>query len=100
MWIRVVPFTISFCIGLCMMMLFAPKPRMVVKFPRPDTSEFVYRGSDNECFKIKSRQVSCEPGDGSKTVPQPVHETRYATPRDASPVDPITGFVRSMMPTT
>ena len=73
MRILVIPFVLAFCFGLCVMMLFAPKPRVVVKFPRPDTTDRVYRGADGGCFRIEAEEVSCD--SGAKVVPQPVHET-------------------------
>ena len=82
MRLRLVPFTLSFCIGLCVMMLFAPKPRVVIKFPRPDTSEHIYKAADGSCFRVKSRKVTCEQEAGVTVLPQPVHELRDAVPHD------------------
>ena len=64
------------------MMLFAPSPRVVIKFPRPDTSEHVYKASDGSCFRIKSRKVTCDQDAGVTVLPQPVHELRDAMPHD------------------
>lgn len=66
------PFVISFCVGMCVMMLFAPKPRVVIKFPRPDTQEHVYKGEDGGCFRIKARKVSCSPKEGVNLQAQPI----------------------------
>ena len=98
MRIRVVPFTLSFCIGICVMMLFAPKPRVVVKFPRPDTSEHVYKAPDGSCFRIKSRKVNCEASDGVTVLPQPVHEMRDAVSKDDGDRDDgvMSRFVQSV----
>ena len=58
------------------MMLFAPKPRVIVKFPRPDTDEHVYKAADGSCFRIKARKVPCKASKGTNILPQPVHEER------------------------
>jgi hypothetical protein len=62
----------SFAIGLAVMMLTIPKPRVVLKFPSPDNADsHVYKGSDNACYKISADEEDC-PADGKHVRSQPV----------------------------
>jgi hypothetical protein len=62
----------SFAVGLAIMMLTVPKPRVVVKFPSPDNVDtHVYKGSDNTCYKIAADEEEC-PSDGKQVRSQPV----------------------------
>jgi hypothetical protein len=63
---------VSFAVGLAIMMLTVPKPRVVVKFPSPDNVDtHVYKGSDNTCYKIAADEEEC-PSDGKQVRSQPV----------------------------
>ena len=77
MRIHVLSFVVAFSIGICCMLCLVPKPAVVYKFPRPGADEeYVYRGADNACFKVRARRVPC---DGAANVrPQPVVETHAA----------------------
>ena len=62
----------SFAIGLVIMMLTIPKPKVVVKFPSPETADsHVYKGGDNTCYKIAAEQEEC-PIDGKLVRSQPL----------------------------
>ena len=62
----------SFAIGLAIMMLTVPKPKLVVKFPSPDTADtHVYKGAGGTCFKIAADEEEC-PASGKHVRSQPV----------------------------
>lgn len=62
----------SFAVGLAIMMLTVPKPRVVVKFPSPDNADtHIFKGSDNTCYKIAADEEEC-PSDGKQVRSQPV----------------------------
>jgi hypothetical protein len=44
----------SFAVGLAFMMLTIPKPKMVVKFPTPETAAYIYNDGDH--FKIAAEE--------------------------------------------
>jgi hypothetical protein len=60
----------SFAIGLAVMMLTIPKPRVVLKFPST-TPIPMYTRSDNACYKISADEEDC-PADGKHVRSQPV----------------------------
>lgn len=62
----------SFAVGLCIMMLTVPKPRLIIKFPSPETADtHVYRDGANTCFKIAAEPEDC-PADGKGVKSQPL----------------------------
>jgi hypothetical protein len=63
----------SFAVGLCVMMLTVPKPRLIIKFPSPETADtHVYKDSTHtQCFKIAAEPEEC-PVDGKGTKSQPL----------------------------
>ena len=71
-------FLLAFAIGIFITYIFAPKKKLVFKFPSPYNSEkHVYEGDDKKCFKIRAEKTSC-PIDSSLIKDQPVQdETEY-----------------------
>jgi hypothetical protein len=64
----------SFAIGLVIMMITVPRPRVVIKFPTPETAdEHVYHGSSRSCYKIAADEEDC-PVDGKHVRSQPVSD--------------------------
>jgi hypothetical protein len=62
----------SFAVGLGVMMLTVPKPRLIIKFPSPETADtHVYRDGANTCFKIAAEPEEC-PKDGKGVLSQPL----------------------------
>jgi hypothetical protein len=69
----------SFAVGLAVMMLTIPKPKVVVKFPSPETAdEYTYRGAGGTCFKIAAENEEC-PADGKNVRSQPVSTDEDST---------------------
>jgi hypothetical protein len=59
----------AFCVGLLMVMLFSPKPDVIVRFPSPDNAEVTtYTDDSGTCFQYKATQVKCD----DKALPQPL----------------------------
>lgn len=53
-------FFISLTIGLFMTYVFTPPPKIIYKYPTPDSADsLVYRDTVNNCFKYSSKQVKC-----------------------------------------
>ena len=55
-------------------MCLVPKPQVIVKFPRPDTGDQIYKAHDGSCFKAVPRKVDCKDAK-LPVVPQPVQST-------------------------
>ena len=53
-------FLIALCIGLFLTYTFTTPPKIIYKYPTPDTiDELVYMDHANHCFKYKANQVKC-----------------------------------------
>ena len=67
-YINVKIFFVSLCLGLFIVYLIQPKPKIVLKCPNPENENSVtYKDKTlNECFKYKSELVDC-PSD-EKTI--------------------------------
>lgn len=62
----------SFAVGLCIMMLTVPKPKVVIKFPSPENADsHTYKGGHGTCFKIAAEEEEC-PTNGKGVRSQPV----------------------------
>lgn len=70
--IRPLYFFISFAIGLLLVYLIQPMPKVVVKFPSPyNAGHITYKDSNDSCYKYDAVKVSCNE---KSTKPQPLFE--------------------------
>lgn len=70
--IRPLYFFISFAIGLLLVYLIQPSPKVVVKFPSPyNAGNITYKDSNDSCYKFDAVKVAC---DEKPTKPQPLFE--------------------------
>ena len=68
--INLYAFIISFAIGLLVVYIVTPIPRIVYKYPSPyNTDKIVYKTNNQICYRYKIKKVNC-PKDGNKTVDQ------------------------------
>lgn len=63
---------LSFTAGIFFMLMYTPRPRLVVRFPMPGGTSDVYH-SEGSCYRVRSDAVKC-PSDRSLVLPQPVTE--------------------------
>jgi hypothetical protein len=64
-------FFISLGIGLFVVYIMSPQPKVVFKFPSPyNAGKVTYRDGDS-CFKVEAEQTEC-PFDQSLIKPQPL----------------------------
>lgn len=63
----------SFCVGMAFMILYTPKPEIVIKFPSPGSAKHLYHTSEGTCYRVNPEEVSC-PTDRRNVLPQPVTE--------------------------
>ena len=53
-------FFIALFIGLFLVYTLTPSPKIVYKYPTPDTvNELIYRDEADHCFKYTANQVKC-----------------------------------------
>ena len=68
--INLYAFIISFAVGLLVVYIVTPIPRIVYKYPSPyNTDKVVYKTNNQICYRYKVKKVDC-PKDSSKTVNQ------------------------------
>ena len=47
-------FLVSFAVGILIVYLIVPKPKVVVKFPNPNNADtLTYKDSNGQCYKFK-----------------------------------------------
>tara|TARA_B100001123_G_C15127755_1_gene954025 strand:+ start:778 stop:1011 length:234 start_codon:yes stop_codon:yes gene_type:complete len=68
--INLYAFFISLAIGLLIVYIVTPIPKIVYKYPSPyNTYKIIYKTNNQICYKYKVKKVDC-PKDMSKTVNQ------------------------------
>ena len=67
-------FFISFAIGLLLVYIMQPAPKVVVKFPSPyNAGHVTYKDSSDSCYKYDATEVSCD-ASGVVVKSQPLFE--------------------------
>ena len=69
----------SFCVGMTFMILYTPKPTVVIKFPSPGATSDVYHTGAGTCYRVHSKEVTC-PADKKNVLPQPVTDADVTDP--------------------
>ncbi len=64
-------FILSFCIGIFIVYLSEPPKKIIVKHPRPNDNQTIYRDNDDNCYKYKTVEVAC-PSDKSLILDHPL----------------------------
>jgi hypothetical protein len=52
-------FFASFCVGILIVYLTAPKHHIVYRFPSPNHPDMVFSNKDGECYKFDAQKVRC-----------------------------------------
>ena len=52
-------FMLSFSIGMFIMMISDPTPRIVIKYPTPYNLNNIYKDSSGTCFRYKMKDTKC-----------------------------------------
>ena len=53
-------FLIAICFGFFMTYVFTPMPKVIYKYPTPDTADqLTYMDGANHCFKYQAKEVKC-----------------------------------------
>jgi hypothetical protein len=69
--LNVLALVASFTVGIMVMMAMVPKPKVVVRFPTPESEAYVYHGASGDCFRINAEEEDC-PADRKNVRSQPV----------------------------
>ena len=74
--INVTCFLVAFSVGLLLVYLSHPKPKLVVKFPSPyNAGQILYRDDADMCFRYRAEKVACPQDRGGGVVrDQPILE--------------------------
>jgi len=64
-------FIISFSIGIFIVYLSEPPRKIIIKHPRPNDNETIYRDDADNCYKYKTIEVQC-PSDKSLILDHPL----------------------------
>ena len=64
-------FILSFCIGIFIVYLSEPPKKIIVKHPKPNDDQTIYRDNDDNCYKYKTVEVAC-PSDKSLILDHPL----------------------------
>ena len=53
-------FIVSLAIGILIVYLYQPKPKIIYKYPTPDKAkDITYQDKTHTCFKYKTSKVNC-----------------------------------------
>lgn len=67
-------FFVSLAVGLFVVYITNPPPKVVVKFPSPyNAGNITYRDKADTCYQYRAEKVSC-PADKALVKPQPLFE--------------------------
>ncbi len=59
-YINVTAFFIALAIGLFFTYIFAPKKRIIIKYPTPENADkLVYKDNAETCYKYKPNEIQC-----------------------------------------
>ncbi len=59
-YINVTAFFIALAIGLFFTYIFAPKKRIIIKYPTPENADkLVYKDNAETCYKYKPNEIPC-----------------------------------------
>jgi len=71
---EIMPFLIGFVVGIVGILIWKPKPRVIIKYPHPTNIEqLTYRDPNGVCYTYKSKEVSCDANEQS-LKPYPLQE--------------------------
>ena len=70
-------FVISFCIGILLVYLLTPVPKIVIRYPTPENSgKIIYKDDNNVCYKYNAIKIQC-PKDKSKINKYPIQHLEH-----------------------
>ena len=71
---EILPFLVGFAIGIVGILLWKPKPRIVVRYPHPtNVAQSIYRDPNGVCYSYKAKEVSCDANEAT-LKPYPLQE--------------------------
>ena len=60
MYILPLYFLISFCIGIFLVYISTPKPKIIIKYPTPQNAgKIIYKDNSGLCYKYLAKEVKC-----------------------------------------
>ena len=60
MYIIPLYFFISFCVGMFLVYISTPKPRIIIKYPTPQNAgKIIYKDNSGVCYKYLAKEVKC-----------------------------------------
>ena len=69
-------FFVAFAFGLFMCYLSLPIPKIIIKYPSPDTEDTIYTDDSEACYKYCSEEIDC-PKDKKKIKDIPIQQTIF-----------------------
>ena len=69
-------FFIAFVFGLFMCYIMQPAPRIIIKYPTPETEDQVYIDDSKTCYKYMANEIKC-PKDRKLIKEVPIQQTIF-----------------------
>lgn len=71
---EILPFLVGFVLGIVGILMWKPKPRVILKYPHPTNVEkLVYKDANGICYSYKAKEVGCDANEGT-LKPYPLQE--------------------------
>jgi hypothetical protein len=71
---EILPFLLGFVVGIVGILVWKPKPRVIIKYPHPTNVEQVtYKDPNGVCYTYKAKEVSCDANE-TTLKPYPLQE--------------------------
>ena len=59
-YVNPIAFIAAFCLGIFIVYISVPEPKVIIKYPTPDNVEKnVYKDMSDTCYKYKAKEVKC-----------------------------------------
>ena len=60
-YVNPLSFFIAFCIGIFVVYISTPEPKVIYKYPTPDNvDKNIYKDQSDTCYKYEATEVKCE----------------------------------------
>ena len=71
---EILPFLIGFVVGIVGILIWKPKPRVILKYPHPNNVEqMTYKDPNGVCYTYKAKEVQCDSNEAT-LKPYPLQE--------------------------
>lgn len=71
---EILPFLVGLGIGIVGILIWKPKPRVILKYPHPsNVQQSVYKDPNGVCYSYKAKEVNCDANE-TNLKPYPLQE--------------------------